>query len=301
MDPHKAREYELDATITIIACVPCLGEVNEKIAAGVTHILFQLLAVSVAFACAYAGCTAAQIVGIVLTLFGVGYVGHVWWFFLTAESLFRIRSRIYPPCREPHDKEHGENIWARMSVAHCPFYYKRIPISSVSEFSAISGGTAKTLLARLGTYYFAIVLTFVLLQIVQSSKVPAHLFIELIATFGITMIGTFYLDPYSDGMMYGHYTGVVLLFLAQVGFAWQRIEDEWRFFGASIAMLLLSVASAIYFFTFKAKKEFHEFKKMKGAELNKAVKWRSIKVLLSESIMLAMCASSISAYFVLYE
>lgn len=274
---------------------------------GVCHVIFQLIMVALAFTCAYLGCSGSQIIGIVLAILGCGYVLHVWILFLSAESLYQIESMCYAP-----RDENKKRTWANMGVAHEITETKYRPIASISEFSAICGGSAKTLLARLGTYYFGIVLTFVLLQIANDPKfkVSPHLVLEIAGTFGITMIGTFYRDPFVQSMQCGHKCGVALLFLTQAGLAWQRIEDDWRYIEASVAMVGMSAIGMAYFCTFDPTKysntESREWENIsKSGDLEKKlpqlVKWRAIRALAAESVMLAMSAISISLYFILYN
>ena len=91
----------------------------------------------------------------------------------------------------------------------------------------------------------------------------------------------------------GHITGCALLFMCQIAFLIQRIEDDYFCVALPIVMLIITVPFFVLFFRFNPKEN--------QSDDPKVVSRNSYKVLLYESIALAMCAFSICFYYLFLD
>ena len=104
------------------------------------------------------------------------YYLHIWYLFLKAKYLYRIYTIGYVP-----------DDWAPMSIAKSNHVVEPHQfIISISQFSAIAGGVAKMLLARVGTMQWGL-----LIALITIEQMPLRwsLICQCIGAFGMVMIG----------------------------------------------------------------------------------------------------------------
>eukprot|EP01083_Nonionella_stella_P219082 785062_1 len=268
---------------------------RDKIQAAAFHMLAVALATGILIPLAtQTDLSTENIVGFAFLLNWVLYLVHIWYLFLRAPYLYRICTISH----QPPD-------WAPMSITK---YNKTIhpgddseqyhPIESISEFSAISGGVAKTLLARIGTMQWGILMTLIVVQIIDDSiTIRPSIIIEIVGAYGIDMIGTFYDDPNSRGMQIGHYSGVLLATGCLIGFWIQRFvdvkdEDE-KYLWLPI---VLTVIFIIFFGLFAG---YEYIQPLPKTPTMKQITSRSRLIIGFETIGLGMLMASFILYFTL--
>eukprot|EP01083_Nonionella_stella_P149563 475242_1 len=115
--------------------------------------------------------------------------------------------------------------WAKMSISYRALLYQNQPIESISEFSAIQGGIASTML------FGTAVTTLTLIVCAYASEMAYHywyldtsdVFI-LMGALGLVVVGTFELDPNCKKLIIGHYCGVVMSLGNIIGFNHQQFK-----------------------------------------------------------------------------
>jgi len=208
------------------------------------------------------------------------YLIHIWYSFCKAERIFRIYTVSAIP----------EN-WINMSVALHNNEYPTVPLQSISEFSAISGGYGKGSLLRVGTVTW-LSAVFVAVVRIQDSAVGLEqilkdgLVFEMIGAFGLDVIGTFYLDPFSRKMQLGHYSGVFCCMGTLVGLWMQTVSLDQYYVITSIVTAVGVVFFGLFFvyypYLYNPSAE-----EMKKPEVVTSI---SRKILLFETLGLGMCA-----------
>eukprot|EP00484_Ammonia_sp_Unknown_P019291 CAMPEP_0197036860 /NCGR_PEP_ID=MMETSP1384-20130603/14235_1 /TAXON_ID=29189 /ORGANISM="Ammonia sp." /LENGTH=316 /DNA_ID=CAMNT_0042467083 /DNA_START=43 /DNA_END=993 /DNA_ORIENTATION=+ len=242
-----------------------------------------------------------QIVGIAYLLIYSLYVVCIWYFFCKAEYLHRIYTHSEIPPE-----------WAPMSIAKRNVPKLEHPITSISEFSAIAGGVAKMMLARIGTITWGILITLIMTQIKNEHiHVRVSLVLECMGAYGMDMIGTFYYDPRSKGMRLGHHIGLALAIFCLIGFWMQQlvdvpnrnkyVADDERQEPLIWLCVILTVFFVIFFGLFEGWDKLRPFQPPKDpAELKTAVTKRAKLDVGFETVGLGMLVLSFSLYFILY-
>eukprot|EP00484_Ammonia_sp_Unknown_P002068 CAMPEP_0197022660 /NCGR_PEP_ID=MMETSP1384-20130603/3476_1 /TAXON_ID=29189 /ORGANISM="Ammonia sp." /LENGTH=231 /DNA_ID=CAMNT_0042450739 /DNA_START=69 /DNA_END=761 /DNA_ORIENTATION=- len=180
-----------------------------------TAITFAVALILLSMAYAYRP-PVSLVVGLAYLAIFAFYLANILYLLCRAPQIYRVYSIYEIPTK-----------WVSMPVASENREYRQQPILSISEFSAIAGGAAHLLLARLGSYAFAIIMTFVCTEFSRTEfQCPLSLFLECVGAFGVVVLGTFYLDPYSTGMRNGHNTGLGLSCCTLLGFLLQRIDEN---------------------------------------------------------------------------
>merc|ERR1719168_284862 len=113
---------------------------NIMVVGATQKVLFMALLtlVSIFMATSHVNFLKAAAIGVLLIL--IEFLGKVWYKLLTAKSIYRIYSFTAVP----------EN-WLRMTVTACAREQRNRPIESISELSAISGGSSKDGLSDVGS------------------------------------------------------------------------------------------------------------------------------------------------------
>eukprot|EP01084_Bolivina_argentea_P108995 194819_1 len=257
---------------------------KEKIRQGIIHVLALASVTVLCVALAHTKLEPENIIGYgFLVVYGT-YLAHIWYLLSKAKYIHRI----YTLSAIPQD-------WIPMSIAIGNKNYMKHPITSISEFSAIGGGVAKSVLARVGTITWGALMTLITVKISIHGdlKFGSGYGLQCIGAFGIDMIGTFYDDPYSKGMKIGHYTGVILAICCLVGFWIQRIDENEH--------IWLPVVMTVLFIIFFALFQFYDkCKPLSDNPTAKEITKRSRLVIGFETIGLGMLSLSLCLYFIMY-
>lgn len=135
-------------------------------------------------------------------------------------------------------------LWTKMNVANNQLLYHYRPIQSISEFSAISGGTAGKILANIGPLsWVAVAVMFAAeMQCLNGVSFTFDLpkVLIVVGVCGIVMIGLFELDQFNHSMRIFHVIGTVMA--AQILLAGliqaSQLDTAWL-----VIQILLSVLS----------------------------------------------------------
>ena len=152
--------------------------------------------------------------------------------------------------------------WTSMSVAYKVYAFEKHPIASISEFSAIDGGIAQTMLLTISCYSWAIVLCAVAFELEDKiddsnssdnwhDAVNLGDIAQMVGCFGLVLIGTFDLDPFNFKLQFLHYTGAVLGVGTLIGYIWQQYvigyyeNDIWGYIWFPLAINCIAIMSFI--------------------------------------------------------
>ena len=158
--------------------------------------------------------------GIALLIMFVGYFFHVFSIFGRAKR--KPGSVIY----RMYSVSAISPEWTSMSVAYRVYAFQNHPIESISEFSAIDGGIAQSMLLTISCYSWATVLCAIAFE-AEDKGFKALNFgdvSELIGCFGLVLIGTFDLDPFNSRLQICHYLGALLGTGTIIGFWYQQYK-----------------------------------------------------------------------------
>jgi hypothetical protein len=221
----------------------------------------------------------SHLVGVAYLAIFTFYLYNIFYLLCRAQRIYRVYSVYEVPSK-----------WVNMPIAAENREWRQSPIVSISEFSAIGGGAASMLLARLGSYAFAIVMTFVCSELTRSDSLfPCSLLLECIGAFGVVVLGTFYDDPFSKGMQIGHYVGVALSCCTMFGFLQQRIQKNEHVW----IPVLLMVVFVVFFVLFMI------YPSYPSSDHHK-VTWISLRQIAFEAVALFMLTISAGLYFIMY-
>ena len=156
--------------------------------------------------------------------------------------------------------------WAGMTFTGKTLLFKNHAITSISEFSAIMGGTANAMLIIISSYGFAVLICGIgAEQVTRGFDFTFDIFAELIGIYGTVLIGAFELDKFSKQMVFMHYVGVVFALFTLAGFIFQAFrlealadgkEDPWRIYVSIFLTLFGMVTGALWTFMGQVAKAF---------------------------------------------
>jgi len=257
---------------------------QEKFYSGLFRSSISLGISIVAMIMAHNNMSIEKITSVTVALVFIFYCVHIWYIFCKAERIFRI----YTVAAVPDD-------WMNMSIAFVNKEYHTVPLQSISEFSAIAGGFARTALLRIGTvaWLSAFLVTVVRLKVGMKRLFKDGLLFELIGAFGIDIVGTFYLDPYSNLMKFGHYFGVFCCLGTVVGLWCQSVKADQNYFLTSVVTLVC----VIFFGLFLGYYPYFYNPSKEELEKHDVVTSISRKILLFETLGLGMAALAFVLYF----
>ena len=180
---------------------------------------------------AWAKATVIEMLGIALLLMFISYFIHI--FSIFGRAARKPGNKIY----RMYSVSAIAKGWTSMSVAYRVYAFPNHPIESISEFSAIDGGIAQTMLLTISCYSWAVVLCAIAFELedkilgLTDDQSTREAFAnalnigdvcEVFGCFGLVLIGTFDLDPFNPTLQKLHYTGAALGVGTVVGYCYQQ-------------------------------------------------------------------------------